>query len=75
MAISRRETKTAYRYERKKNDVWTQHIIGVSDQLAETLGAAVLDIDHDGWLDIAFSRVWFKKSGCLARDPLGSPSL
>jgi len=69
VAVSRREPQTAYWFERTDDGTWVRHVIGQSEHLARTLGAAVLDIDHDGWLDIAFSRVWFRNPGCLADDP------
>jgi hypothetical protein len=37
--------------------------------LQSTLGAAVLDIDYDSWLDIAFGGVWFRNPSTLAKDP------
>ena len=69
VAVSRRETRTAYWFERKNDDLWIRHDIGQSEHLTSTLGAAVLDIDHDGWLDIAFTRVWLKNPGNLADNP------
>ena len=69
VAVSRRETLTAYWFERKSDGVWVRHVIGQSEHLARTLGAVVLDIDQDGWPDIAFSRVWFRNPGNLADDP------
>ena len=69
VAISRRQPRTAYWYERKNDQAWVQHIIGQAEGLENTLGAAVLDIDGDGWLDIAFSRVWFRNPGCLVSRP------
>lgn len=69
VVLSRRETETAYRFRRIDDGTWTRHVVGSSPELARTLGAAVLDVDGDGLLDIAFSRVWFRNPGTLARDP------
>lgn len=69
LAVSRRETKTAYWFERKDDATWIRHVIGESNSLENTLGAAALDIDHDGWIDVAFSHVWFKNPGNLNKDP------
>jgi hypothetical protein len=69
VAVSRRQPLTAYWFERKTDDRWLQHVIGQSEHLAKTLGAAVLDVDLDGWLDVVFSRVWFKNPGNLATAP------
>jgi len=69
VAVSRREPQTAYWFERVGDGEWVRHVIGQSEHLARTLGAAVLDIDGYAWLDIAFSRVLFRNPGCLADDP------
>lgn len=69
VAVSRRETQTAYRFERKDDATWVRHVIGSAESLARTLGAAVLDIDGDGRVDVAFSQVWFRNPGTLAEDP------
>ena len=69
VAVSRRETQTAYWFRRVDDATWVRHTIGTSERLANTLGAATLDIDGDGWTDIAFSYVWFKNPGTLAQDP------
>ncbi len=69
VALSRRQTRTAYWFERKSDDTWVRHVIGQSKHLGTTLGAAVLDVDQDGWPDIVFSRVWFRNPGNLAGEP------
>ena len=69
VAVSRRETQTAYWFERKSDEAWVQHVIGQSEHLQRTLGAVALDVDQDGWLDMVFSRVWFKNPGNLVRSP------
>ncbi len=69
VAVSRRETKTAYWFERKDDANWIRHVIGESEHLEKTLGAATLDIDNDGWIDIVFSHVWFRNPGNLGENP------
>lgn len=69
LAVSRREPKTAYWFERKDDANWIRHTIGESVHLEKTLGAAALDIDGDGWIDVAFSHVWFKNPGNLGNSP------
>ena len=67
--VSRRETKSAYWFDRKDDAKWIQHVVGTSDYLEETLGAAALDVDHDGHVDIVFSNFWFRNPGNLSRQP------
>ena len=69
VVVSRRETQTAYWFDRRDDATWIRHVIGASAALENALGAAALDIDHDGWVDVAFSRVWFKNPGNLATHP------
>ena len=69
VAISRRVTQSAYWYERVNDSVWIQHLIGSSENLANTLGTTPLDIDHDGWNDVVYEGVWFKNPGVLKNYP------
>ena len=69
VAVSRRETQTAYWFERIDDATWVRHVIGQSEHLAKTLGATVLDVDQDGWPDVVFSGVWFRNPGTLADHP------
>ena len=69
VAISRRNTKSAYWYEQVNDSVWIQHLIGTSETLSNSLGTAVLDIDHDGWYDVAFNGTWFRNPGILDNYP------
>ncbi len=62
-AVSRRQPKTAYWFERKTDSEWLRHTIGSSDALKNTLGAAAVDLDLDGSIDVAFWGVWFKNPG------------
>jgi VCBS repeat protein len=62
-ALSRREPQTAYWFERESDAKWTRHTIAKADQLKRTLGAAALDLDLDGAVDVAFWGVWFKNPG------------
>jgi hypothetical protein len=67
--ISRREPQTAYWYERLDDNSWRRHIIGSSPELANTLGGATLDISGNGFMDVAFTHVWFKNPGNLSQNP------
>ena len=78
VAISRRETATLYWYETRGGSdgwTWTLHVASVPEDpdlrtgVEGSLGAAVLDIDGDGWRDVALSRVWFENPGTLGKDP------
>lgn len=69
ISLSRRETKTVYWYKRVNDSTWTQHIIFSSDTLSSKLGAAALDIDDDGWIDVVYPHWWFKNPGTLADRP------
>jgi VCBS repeat protein len=69
VVISRRETKTAYWFERKDDATWVRHVMGTAEGLAKTLGAAALDINEDGLLDVVLTGVWFENPGGLANNP------
>ncbi|HON91606.1 MAG: VCBS repeat-containing protein [Phycisphaerae bacterium] len=69
VVLSRRETQTAYWFERKTDVVWVRHTIGQAEGLANALGAAAVDITQDGRPDIVFNRVWFENPGGLAENP------
>ena len=69
VAISRRNTKSAYWYEQVNDSIWIQHLMGTSETLSNSLGTAVLDIDHDGWYDVAFNGTWFRNPGILDNYP------
>ncbi len=69
VAISRRNTKTAYWYERINDSIWIQHKMGLAENLENTLGTTAIDIDHDGWMDVFYNGIWFKNPGCLAENP------
>lgn len=69
VAISRRNTKSAYWYERVNDSLWIQHLMGSGENLATTLGTSAIDVDHDGWLDVVYNGVWFSNPGYLADEP------
>ncbi len=69
ISLSRRESKTVYWYERVNDSTWTPHTIFYSDTLSSKLGAAALDIDNDGWIDVVYPNWWFKNPGSLADNP------
>ena len=68
-AISRRETLSAYWFERKNDSTWVRHVMGESKHLERALGATALDIDRDGFVDVVINNVWFKNPGKLGHDP------
>jgi hypothetical protein len=70
LAISRRTSETATWYEYVQADRWIPHTMGTSEHLGYgALGAAALDIDGDGWIDVAIHRVWFRNPGTLSGQP------
>lgn len=69
VAVSRRNPKSAFWYSRVNDSIWIPHLMGTAEPLASTLGTTPLDIDLDGWIDVAFQGVWFKNPGVLAKSP------
>ena len=69
ISLSRRETKTAYWFQRINDSTWVRHTIGIHDTLDRQLGATEVDCDLDGWVDAVYSRVWFKNPGNLGVNP------
>jgi hypothetical protein len=69
VAISRRNTRSAYWYERVNDSTWIQHLMGTAENLSNTLGTTAIDIDHDGWKDVLYNGIWFKNPGILDQYP------
>jgi|GEM_PF-394229 len=69
VVLSRRETQTAYWFERKDDATWVRHTMGQAEGLKSTLGAAAIDINQDGRPDIVLNQVWFEHPGGLAENP------
>jgi len=69
ISLSRRETKTAYWFQRINDAKWIRHTIGIHDTLDRQLGATEVDCNLDGWVDAVYSRVWFRNPGNLAVNP------
>lgn len=65
MVLSRRETQTAYWFERKDDQTWVRHTMGTAPGLKDALGAAAVDINGDGRLDVVSNLVWFENPGGL----------
>jgi len=69
VVLSRREPQTAYWFERKDDQTWGRHTMGAAEGLKNALGAAAVDINHDGRLDVVLNQVWFENPGGLAENP------
>lgn len=69
VAISRRNTLSAYWYERINDSLWIQHLMGSGESLGKTLGTTPIDVDHDGWMDVVYNGIWFRNPGFLADYP------
>jgi FG-GAP-like repeat len=59
-AVSVRDEKMFW-YENRGTDNWVRHEVG--DMPVGQLGAAALDVDHDGWTDIVTGGYWFRNLG------------
>ena len=69
VAISRRNTESAYWYERLNDSLWIQHLMGSGENLSNTLGTCAIDVNKDGWMDVVFNGIWFRNPGMLEQDP------
>jgi hypothetical protein len=67
--VSRRSTETAYWYERIDDENWVEHKVGSTPELKPALGMTAVDIDHDGKMDVATNKVWFRNPGNLDEKP------
>jgi len=68
-SLSRRETKTAYWFQRIDDSKWVRHTMAIHDTMDKQLGATQVDCDLDGLVDAVYSLVWFKNPGNLAASP------
>ncbi len=68
ITISRREVSNGkvYWYE-NNNGAWSRHNLGISDE--DQLGAAVSDINSDGYPDLVVARYWFENPKVLNHFP------
>lgn len=69
VALSRRETLTAYWYQRRDDSTWTRHEINTTENVERALGAEALDVDRDGLTDVVINNVWFRNPGNLDQNP------
>lgn len=58
-----RQYGTIYRYRYEAPDRWVRRVLG--EQSPSDVGACVLDVDGDGWLDLVTGGAWYRNS----RDP------
>jgi hypothetical protein len=56
-----------YWYEYQKPDVWIRHLVGTN--YLSDVGLAALDVDHDGWIDLVCSGVWYRNPGQPRQQP------
>jgi hypothetical protein len=68
-AISRRNTRSAYWYERVNDSLWIQHLMESGASLEGTLGTTAIDMDRDGWTDVVYNGIWFRNPGILKQYP------
>ena len=68
-ALSRRDAHGFFWYERRSDAVWVPHVISRSPDIFQGLGAAALDVDGDGWVDLVFDAAWFRNPGTLRGEP------
>jgi FG-GAP-like repeat len=50
-----------YWFEFQTPDRWIQHRVGTN--YLSDVGLAALDVDHDGWMDLICSGVWYRNPG------------
>jgi hypothetical protein len=50
-----------YWFEFKAADQWVRHLVGTN--YLSDVGLAALDVDHDGWIDLVCSGVWYRNPG------------
>lgn len=55
------EESVLYWFENRGTDPWVQHLLGTDSR--SDVGAAALDVDGDGWVDLVSSGVWYRNPG------------
>ena len=50
-----------YWFEFQAPDRWVRHLVGTN--YLSDVGLAALDVDHDGWIDLVCSGVWYRNPG------------
>ena len=51
---------TIYRYKYRSPEEWTRHVLGEDSPSA--VGACILDVDRDGWVDFVAGGAWYRNS-------------
>ncbi|MGJ5814653.1 FG-GAP repeat domain-containing protein [Paludibaculum fermentans] len=60
-AVYNRGDGKMYWFEQRGKDDWAQHLVG--EFRMSQLGAAAVDVDHDGWIDLVIGGYWFRNPG------------
>lgn len=55
------EPSQLYWYEYQSPTQWERHVVGTN--YLSDVGLAALDVDHDGWVDLICSGVWYRNTG------------
>jgi hypothetical protein len=65
--ITGRSEGDLYWYEHRGPDDWVRHLLG--QKSPSEVGAAALDVDGDGWIDLVCGGGWYRNSGAPREKP------
>lgn len=60
-AVYNRGDGKMYWFEQRGKDDWARHLLG--EFRMSQLGAAAMDVDRDGWIDVVIGGYWFRNTG------------